>query len=315
METKLLSDLGIDLQYMHGQDIPVRNCWHFFSNGDDVDSMFADDEEFKHGMNTVYVVSVKYNVVILAFSLMGTHFHFVLYGSYDQCLAFIHDYTSRVSQHISTKRGDIKKLKGIRIGYQSIDNDTYLKNVICYTIKNALAAGLPYLPTHYPWSSGPLYFVTPGNWASPRWTEMIKECRTIDSYNSREIKNMLGTSDYRNYHARMIDDIVFPGDYVAYQVVEKIFRTHKAFHYFLSKNNDINENEGIISRLSLPLSELRQRRNEVIHELFGYEMTSNKLNTYQRIETARVLRKRFFSSPKQIAKSCGLIYDEVKHLL
>lgn len=315
MKTKLLSDLGIGLQYAHGQENPVRDCWHFFSNGDDVDLMFADDGEFMHGMNKIYVTSVKYGIVILAFALMSTHFHFVLYGPYEKCHSFVREYASRISQHISRKRGELGKLRGIDINYQSIDNDTYLKNVICYTIKNALAAGLPYLPTNYPWSSGPLYFVTPGNWASPLWTETIKDCRPIDSYSSREIKNLLGTNRYKNYHARMMGDIVFPGDYVEYQIVEKIFRTHKAFNYFLSKNNDINENEGKISRLSLPLSELRQRRDEVIQELFGNEMTSNKLNTNQRIETAQVLRKRFFSSPKQIAKSCGLIYDEVKHLI
>lgn len=314
MNSSFKSDLGIGSPFVPGQETPVKNCWHFFSNGNDVDLMFADDSEFISGMNKIYIVSLKYEIVILAFVLMGTHFHFVLYGPFEQCRAFVHDFNARVSQTIAIKRGEQHKLKGIDISYQQIDTDTYLKNVICYTIKNATAAGLPFLPINYPWSSGPLYFVNKDSWASPRWTKLIDENITIDSLKSSQIRKILSSNSYTGYHARMVGDLVFPGDYVDYRTVEELFKTHKAFHYFLSKSNDVKEEESLISHLSMPLKELRQRRDELIRELFG-PVTINKLNMSQRVRVARMLRKSFISSPKQIAKSCCLVYDEVKNLL
>ena len=71
--------------------------------------------------------------------------------------------------YIQSKYGERNKLDSIKISHQVIDTDRYLKTVICYTLKNAPAGGLPYNALDYPWSSGPLYFRASGNWASPRW--------------------------------------------------------------------------------------------------------------------------------------------------
>ena len=110
--------------------------------------------------------------------------------------------------------------------------------------------------------------------------------------------------------------MVFPGRYVDYRLVERIFKTHRSFNYFMcvSKEKDVEERGGIISHLSLPLQELRQRKGEVCQELFG-EGSIRHLNTSQRLQLARTLKARYNSSPKQISRVCGLIYDEVKELL
>lgn len=314
MNYALKSDLGIGSPFIPGQDTPVKNCWHFFSNGDDVDIMFAEECDYIYGMNRIYTVVIKYDIVILSFVLMSTHFHFVLYGSLEECKSFVHEFNRNISQYISKIRGEKHKLLGIDISYQSIETDSYLKNAICYTIKNPLSAGLPFLATNYPWSSGPLYFCSEESWGSLYWTTLIKKSISLEECNSRQVRHFLSSNSYNGFHARMIGDLVFPGDYVDYRTVEELFKTHKAFHYFLSKNNDVKEEESIISHLSMPLKELRQRRDELIRELFG-PVTLNKLNMSQRVRVARMLRKGFVCSPKQIAKSCSLVYDEVKNLL
>ena len=103
---------------------------------------------------------------------------------------------------------------------------------------------------------------------------------------------------------------------VSVDIVEKVFRTHRAYNYFLfiSKDSDVEERDGIVSHLTIPIAELREIRKKVSTELFGSDNLRN-LDVGQRIRLAKVLKSRFNSSVKQIAKSCGLIYEEVKSLL
>ena len=119
-----------------------------------------------------------------------------------------------------------------------------------------------------------------------------------------------------NAKVRMIDGIVFPGEYVATEVVEQIYKSSKGYNYFLcvSKESDVESRGGSFSRLSLPMSEMRQKRNDVCRELFG-DKNLKSLNTSQRIRLAKTLKNRHESSVKQITRLCGLCYDEVKSLL
>ena len=66
--------------------------------------------------------------------------------------------------------------------------------------------------------------------------------------------------------------------------------------------------------MTIPIAELREIRKKVSTELFGSDNLRN-LDVGQRIRLAKVLKSRFNSSVKQIAKACGLIYEEVKSLL
>ena len=115
---------------------------------------------------------------------------------------------------------------------------------------------------------------------------------------------------------RMVGPIVFPGEYVAYEIVERIFKTCKSFNYFLciTREEDVDSRGGSISLLSIPMQEMRQHKNEVCQELFGAKSIKG-LNTAQRLRLARTLRNRYNSSLKQIARLCGLVYVEVKDLI
>ena len=114
----------------------------------------------------------------------------------------------------------------------------------------------------------------------------------------------------------MIGNLVFPGEYVAYEVVERIFKTCKSFNYFfcITKEQDVDARGGTISLLSIPMQEMRQHKNEVCLELFETKSVKG-LNTAQRLRLARTLRRRYNSSIKQIVRLCGLVYDEVKDLI
>ena len=158
---QIVSDLGLDTPFVKGRDIPVKNCWHFSTDGNAVDAIFIDEEDFINGMNRIYVLAKKHKIIILAFSLMDTHVHFILWGSFEDCNRFMHDYVRATSRHIAITHGDRNKMADVPIHHQVVDTDFYLKTVICYVIKNAPVGGIQFNGIDYPWSSGPLYFRRP----------------------------------------------------------------------------------------------------------------------------------------------------------
>lgn len=226
---QIVSDLGLDLPFVKGRKINIRNCWHFSTDGNAVDAMFYDDDDFIAGMNRIYVVVQGYRVVILAFSLMDTHLHFILYGTFEECNRFMHEYVRRSSWYISVTHGESHKLDGVPINYQPVDTDTYLKTVICYTVKNAPVGGIMFNALDYPWSSGPLYFKRPGLWSSPRW--MDDDMAPLSQLSALRHRQVLRTRDMDRVdeNVRMVGRLVFPGEYTAYEIVERLFKTCKSF--------------------------------------------------------------------------------------
>lgn len=310
------SDLGMNLPFVKGRDIPVKNYWHFTTDGNSVDRIFDDKDDFIAGMNRIFVVSQNYRVIILAFCLMDTHLHFILYGEYDECNRFIHEYIKRTSMHISFIHGEKHKLRRISVNHQKIDNLHYLKVAICYVLKNPPVGGLRYSYIDYPWSSGPLYFRSDNTWSTPVWKLAIGKGENL-SLTVREKRDILKiNADIDTDKVLIIDNIIFPGEYVAVELVEKIFRTHKAFNLFLciSRDEYVESRGGAISRLSIPIQEMRQHRNEICQDIFKVN-TIRMLNVEQRLRLARILRSRYNSSIKQVSRLCGLIPEEVKGLM
>ena len=312
MESDVSSDLGLGLAIAKGQSISVKNCWHFYTAGDSVEVMFNDENEFLDGMNRILPVITSYDIMILAFVLMDTHVHFILYGDFDSCNRFMHEYVRRTSMYLSSRNKKRNSLKTIEISHQSINDDRYLKTAICYVLKNPLSAGLPFNPWDYPWSSGPLYFRRPDSWTSPKW--MLGLDNIVQK---AQDKRMITKSRGKiSSEIRTVDGLILPNQYVAVAIVEKLFRTHKAFNYFMSisKDIDIESRGGIISHLSVPLNEMRDNRRVLSQEMFGIEELRG-LNMGQRLQLARRLKSLYNCSPKQIAKLCGLVYNEVIELL
>lgn len=313
---EIVSDLGLDRPFIKGQRIIIKNCWHFSTDGKAVDVMFEDDDDFIAGMNRIYIIVRGFNVVILAFSLMDTHVHFVLYGEFEECNKFMHEYVRRTSQHISITHAERHKLDNVPIDYQPVTDDSYLKTVICYTIKNAPVGGLPFTAWDYPWSSGPLYFRRTGLWSSPVWMESNYNPGNREGLGLHHGRKLLRTRDVPREDVPMIGQIVFPGVYVAYKIVERIFKTCKSFNYFLckTKEDDVDARGGTITHLTMPIQEMRQHKNELCREMFGVE-TVRTLDMRQRLMLARALRSRFNSSVKQITRMTGLVYEEVKDII
>jgi len=310
------SDLGLNVPYLKGQPpTSIRRCWHFSTDGTNVESMFYDNEDFISGMNRNFKLSLKYRVLILAFALMDTHIHYILYGEYDECNRFIHEYVRLTSYEISLRHSDRQRLRDIMINHRAIDTDVYLKTSIAYVLRNPVAAGLGFTFYDYPWSSGSLYFRQACLWTSPCWY-WIKP-KDIGTMGQIKYRKLFSTHDKIACNdIKVADGLIFPGEYVAVELVERIFKTPKSFNYFMGQNKDIEiEAEGgAISRLSIPIYELRQNRDEECQRLFGVSGI-RMLNTQQRVKLARVLKFKYNCSNKQILRVCGLSANDAGNLI
>ena len=309
---RLEEDIRLGEVFRKGVDKPVMNCWHFYTDGNSVDTMFCDEEDFRKGMNRIFTTICDFEVIILAFTLMDTHLHFILNGRLKECAGFIHEYVRRTSHFISRRHNERKKMETLRISHQEIDSDSYLKTAVCYVLKNAPSGGLPFNAIDYPWSSGPLMFRRSSYWSSPGWT-YDGNLSFLAEMPCREQRKILSTHTIPDFSVRMTGDIVFPGEYVPHKTVEKVFGSHKSFNYFMSrtKESDVESWNGEISHLQIPMQEMRQHRNELSLEMFGTE-DIRTLDTGDRIRLARSLKSRYDSSPKQIARLCRLVFEEVK---
>ena len=320
LDRKLLaeveSDLGLNIPFVKGQTIKVNNCWHFYTNGRVVDALYYDETDFVNGMNRVYTTVICFNVTILAFTLMDTHIHFVLYGDYNECNKFVYEYLRRTSQYIEDRHHQNNKLSHVRASHQHLDDERYLKTAICYTLRNAPVGGLGYTAWDYPWSSGPLYFRKAGYWNSPGWLEEHGAATVSTQMTSDERRRVLRSRLYASKGVTMVGDVVFPGEYVAAEIVEQLFRSCRAFNYFMSttREDEFESHEGEISYLTIPLREMRQNKRQMCRELFGTDSVKG-LDTVSRLKLARALRSRYNSSVKQIVRLCGLVYDEVKDMI
>ena len=312
MESVISSDIGLDLIVVKGQSVPVKNCWHFYTDGDSVNILFHDSNEFLDGMNRIFPVIGKYNVLILAFVLMDTHVHFILYGDFDSCNLFIHEYVRRTSMYLSSRYPGRNALKSIEISHQVLEDDRYLKTAICYVLKNPVSAGLPYNAWDYPWSSGSLYFRHSDSWTSPKW--MLGTNEVVSG--ARDLRKIVKSKLKIDSEIKVVDGLILPSQYVSVAIVEELFKSHKAFNFFMSfsKAVDVESRGGVISHLTVPLREMIDNRKTLSREMFG--MTElRRLNMGQRVQLAKRLRSIYNSSPKQIAKLCGLVYNEVADLL
>ena len=137
----VLTDLAIGLPFIKGQNLPVKNCWHFSTDGTVQDVLFRDEEDFVAAMNRIYLLAKKYDILILAFCLMDNHIHFILYGAFDEANRFMHEYVRQTSMSIARKYNLNKNLRNLEIHHQDITDDAYLKTAICYVIKNPPVAG------------------------------------------------------------------------------------------------------------------------------------------------------------------------------
>ena len=271
----------------------MKGYYHVSSHGLEKNDIFKSHADFIAGMNDIALCVLGLDVTILCFCLMSNHFHFVLYGTYDQCRTFSEEYKRRCAMRMRYANGDVQGLKDVYVQLDLIDNHEYLENVIAYVLRNPLAAGIIIMPYHYPWSTASLYF-----------SGQAMNGKRLNDMSERKRQSIL-KSHSTVPDSYMVDDsgMVLPQCYVDVAAVEKIFRHPARLLMMIARKieNDVEVKLGLGDWVTLTDQEILTQLPELIRTEFKKDSLV-QLTVEQRLHLCLLMKRNFGAGVKQISR-------------
>lgn len=127
--------------------------YHVTSRGDRRESIFADDEDRLALMGIVELGLERFDAQMLAYCLMGNHYHFVLHTRSANLSLLMRHINGVYSQRYNRRHGLVGHLLQGRFKAILVDRDAYLLEVCRYVELNPVRAALVDGPADWPWSS------------------------------------------------------------------------------------------------------------------------------------------------------------------
>lgn len=269
-------------------------------------------------MNRVAVCVLRQKVTILAFVLMDNHFHFIVRSSCeDDAIAFANMFKRLTGKYNSDVYQEKASLARLPVKVIPVPDEDYLKTLIGYVVKNPTKARMDMF-YNYPWGTGNLYFRSHNKAQDPRNEAKAPdvETSTVANVGCNSLRALCRTRVSLPGEWLIKDGIILPENYVAVAEVENLLKTTRSYMYFLSMNKDdeIEADFGEWNELRLNDGELRMARSDISLELFGTENIRD-LSAPQRMAVAKVLRRKYLCSKKQLARIIMLPYDDVARSL
>ena len=269
---------------------------------------FLDEEDFVTGMNHVAIQAASSKVIILAFILMSNHLHFVVYGRWEDVLAFINGMKSRYSNYLYRKYGRKEFLRRNGVDIREIpEEDEAIERAIAYVHMNCVAANICSSAAHYPWGTGSIFFNTGKRKGTPLGDLSVRARRKFLHSESTILPLNWIFGD---------DGYILPESYVNINYVETLFRSPKRMNYFLATSSKAKK------RFESSVDKLPAFRDQTILSILPdlyrslfQKQQFDELSTEEKVEALRQIRYRFCSNINQIARVTGLSYESAAKLL
>ena len=285
----------------------AKGYYHVSSHGLEKNDIFKSRQDFIRGMNDIALCVLGYDVCILAFCLMSNHFHFVLYGTLEECRRFAEEYKRRCGMRMRLVSGEVKGLKDVSVQIDMIDSHEYLENAIAYVLRNSLAAGVFMMPYHYEWSSLSLYFRGACQPVGVKLNDLSarKRLNILRSHQAVPDTYMIDA-----------DGMILPQCYVNVRMVEDIFRHPARLMMAVARKieNDVEVRFGISESISITDQELLTQMNELIRLEFGCS-SLYQLSMKDRIKLCTLLKRNFGAGARQIARVTRLSPEIVERVV
>lgn len=286
----------------------MRKLWLITTEHLKAGLWFRDEEDFKVGMNFVAIQAHASRVVVLSFTLMSNHVHFVLKAdSKKDAEAFIEGFKHRYSLYLRRKYGVKEFLRGNGVQIDPIswyDGDP--EKAIAYVEMNCVAANICSHPSQYPWGTGGVFF-------NPR----KPAGRPLGTFSKRACKRLLHT-DVESLPENWLvgaDGYILPQSYVDVAAVEACFKTPQRMNWFLSNSSKAKKRLDADDNLSAFRDQvILAAIPDLCQSLFGKREFS-QLAQEEQVEFVRQLRFRFSAHVNQIARVCGLTYEQAARLM
>lgn len=137
--------------------VDFRNgFYHIYNRGVNKQNIFCDDEDRWNFINLCKKTKLKYDVVFLAFCLMGNHYHLFIHtpqANLSKAMKYIDE---RFSKYFIRKYKADKKSGHTFMGpygRRIVQTDRYASTLLAYIHNNPLKDGFVEHPVDYKWSS------------------------------------------------------------------------------------------------------------------------------------------------------------------
>ena len=287
----------------------IEEIYHIYSQGKNTPFLVKDTDGFIFIMNKIAVLSLLYEVKLLAFSVMDTHLHIIMNGSSEECGRYIKALARAIITELSD---DARILTTKLINFQmSRLKDRYdVKEKICYVLLNPIETDPFHIVSDYRWSSNGIYMRKP--------ERFISDGRPIGCMSVRKQRVMFRCRTRLPETWRIDEDgMILPFCYVDYMFVNKLFYTARTFYYFMNinkKKESMLKLEEVGSRIAFYSdNELKERAMTIAKRLYGKSLKT--VDMVGRAAIAQELRKEYFSSPGQISRVLQLPEDLIVEII
>ena len=268
---------------------------------------FRDESDFKVGMNHVAIVAATSQALVIAFILMSNHVHFVLQGTYEECLLFITRFKKLYGQYFSHKYGSKELLRRNDVDMRGLRHgDESLERAIAYVQMNSVAANICLNANGHCWGTGNLFF-----------NPTLVKGEPVETLSLRARRNLLRSHiEVPSKYRVLPEGYISPASYVQVSFVESLFRTPKRMNYFLQnsskakRQSEFGENDAPAFRDQVLSAALQDLCRSTFHCAGVSELSDERKG-----ELLRQLRYRFSANPNQLARVSGLSYEEISALL
>ncbi len=127
--------------------------YHVTSRGDRREPIFDDDVDRERLLAIVAQTLQRCDAQMLAYCLMGNHYHFVLYTRRANLSALMQQLNGIYTQAYNRRHAKVGHLFQGRFKAILVDRDSYLLEVCRYVELNPVRAGMVESPGDWPWSS------------------------------------------------------------------------------------------------------------------------------------------------------------------
>ena len=203
-----------------------KGYYHLSSDGKRV-TLFHDEQEYMHGMNTIALASTMFQIVIHSFTLMKTHIHMLLYGTGEEITKLFYFLRKRIkAQLLDDGKEPVPDNYWFKL--VEVNDEISLRRHFVYIARNALEA-LPVLPSGYIWGSTHL--------AYSQIDKMVGFI-SADSLSIREMKSLLRSSQTVPGHYRIHAGLkmILPESYVDMTLFYKTFDNARQYLAALVKD-------------------------------------------------------------------------------
>lgn len=299
----------------------AQSFYHVCAYGHDSKNFIVSQRDWYAAFNLVGVCIAKHlTVKVMAFTIEDSHPHFLLFGSYGDCKAFIDDYQSEYYHHLSSTRGSYDGVV-LRFELLPVNDEKYLMNVAAYVLVQPTKDGKKIMPHDYLWGTGSMYFRSELHIDIWRIREggIVEAPRMVRDLTSREKREILFSRTYCVPDNWLVcNGFLMPTNYVDVKLFESIFKTHNAFRFFTSiSGKALQEVETSIAHyLGVAIEDFEARKIciECSRKMFG-NGDARRLNSEQRLRLAMSLRKEHRLSFRQLSALVHLPESELKHYI